>query len=101
MTPASAYKGKREYRYYRCSKRDREGRGSCPTRPLRAPAVEAFVVERLRKIAANETLVTRVTAAIDKRMTTAQDKLERERRELPREVGRLFIGNEVPRVVSR
>ena len=89
MTPASAYKGKREYRYYRCTKRDREGRGACPTRPLTAPAVEAFVVERLRRIAANATLVTRVTSAIDKRMTAAQDKLERERRELPREVGRL------------
>jgi site-specific DNA recombinase len=89
MTPASAYKGKREYRYYRCSKRDREGRGACPTRPLSAQAVEAFVIERLRKIAANEKLVTRVMSAIDKRMTEAKDKLERERRELPREVGRL------------
>ena len=89
MTPASAYKGTREYRYYRCTKRDREGRSSCPTRPLTAQAVEAFVIERLRKIAANKTLVTRVTTAIDKRMKAAQDKLERERRELPREVGRL------------
>ena len=34
MTPASAYKGKREYRYYRCAKRDRQGKDACPTRPL-------------------------------------------------------------------
>jgi site-specific DNA recombinase len=89
MTPASAYKGEREYRYYRCTKRDREGRSACPTRPLSAQAVEAFVVERLRKIAADEKLVSRVTSAIEARITAMQDKLERERRELPPEVGRL------------
>jgi hypothetical protein len=89
MTPASAYKGEREYRYYRCTKRDREGRGACPTRPLSAQAVEAFVVERLRKIAADEKLVARVTSALQARMTATQEKLERERRELPPEVGRL------------
>ena len=89
MTPASAHKGGREYRYYRCTKRDREGRGACPTRPLSAQAVEKFVIDRLRKIAADEKLVARVTSAIEARMTATHDKLERERRELPREVGRL------------
>lgn len=62
MTPASAYKGEREYRYYRCAKRDREGRDACATRPLSAPAVEAFVIERLRKIAADENVLKRVTS---------------------------------------
>jgi hypothetical protein len=89
MTPASAYKGRREYRYYRCTKRDREGSEACPTRPVTAQAVEAFVIERLRKIAADEKLVARVTSAIEARVTATQDKLEKERRELPREVGRL------------
>lgn len=62
MTPASAYKREREYRYYRCAKRDREGREACTTRPLSAPAVETFVIERLRKIAADENVLKRVTS---------------------------------------
>ncbi len=89
MTPASAYKGKREYRYYRCTKRDREGRGACPTRPLPAQGVEAFVVERLRQIAGDAKLAHRVTVGVQARVTSAQEKLEAEHRELPRQIGQL------------
>jgi site-specific DNA recombinase len=54
FTPASTRKGRREYRYYRCIRRDKEGREACPSSPLPADAIEAYVIERLREFAAEE-----------------------------------------------
>jgi site-specific DNA recombinase len=55
FTPASTRKGRTEYRYYRCLRRDKEGREACPSSPLPAGAIETFVIERLREFAAEET----------------------------------------------
>jgi hypothetical protein len=38
FTPASTKKNGREFRYYRCVKRDKEGTDRCPSRQLPAPA---------------------------------------------------------------
>jgi site-specific DNA recombinase len=56
FTPASTRKGRTEYRYYRCIRRDKEGREACPSSPLPAGAIEAYVIERLREFAAEGTL---------------------------------------------
>ena len=48
MTPASTRKKGKEYRYYRCVTRDKQGKDACQGRPLPADAIEAFVVDRLR-----------------------------------------------------
>jgi site-specific DNA recombinase len=55
FTPASTGKGRREYRYYRCIKKDKQGKEACPSSPLPADAIEAYVIERLREFAAEET----------------------------------------------
>ena len=55
FTPASTRKGRTEYRYYRCIRRDKEGREACPSPPLPADAIEAYVIERLREFAAEAT----------------------------------------------
>jgi site-specific DNA recombinase len=55
FTPASTRKGRTEYRYYRCIRRDKEGKGACPSSPLPAGAIEAYVIERLREFAAEGT----------------------------------------------
>jgi hypothetical protein len=55
FTPASTRKGRTEYRYYRCLRRDKEGREACPSSPLPAGAIEVYVIERLREFAAEET----------------------------------------------
>jgi hypothetical protein len=52
FTPASTRKGRTEYRYYRCIRRDKEGREACPSSPLPADAIETYVIERLREFAA-------------------------------------------------
>ena len=56
FTPASTRKGRTEYRYYRCIRRDKEGRDACPSSPLPAGTIETFVIDRLREIAAGGTL---------------------------------------------
>jgi DNA invertase Pin-like site-specific DNA recombinase len=54
FTPASTRRGRTEYRYYRCIRRDKEGREACPSSPLPADAIETYVIERLREFAAEE-----------------------------------------------
>ena len=46
--PATRQKGGLDYRYYRCVTRDKEGSKACPSGPLSADAIEAFIVDRLR-----------------------------------------------------
>jgi hypothetical protein len=55
FTPASTRRGRTEYRYYRCIRRDKEGREACPSSPLPAEAIETYVIERLRQFAAENT----------------------------------------------
>lgn len=40
FTPGSTYRGDREYRYYRCVTRDKQGKDACPASPLPAAAIE-------------------------------------------------------------
>jgi site-specific DNA recombinase len=49
LTAASSNKGGREYRYYRCVKRDKEGRAACSTRPMSGSAIEDYITQRLRE----------------------------------------------------
>jgi site-specific DNA recombinase len=51
MAPGSSGNTKGQYRYYRCVGREK-GRDGCPAEALPAQAIEAFVVDRLREIAA-------------------------------------------------
>ena len=69
LTPASTRRGRTEYRYYRCTKRDKEGKEACPSAPLPAGAIEEYVIERLREAVtagslASEVESTRSTAAV-------------------------------------
>jgi Recombinase zinc beta ribbon domain len=60
FTPASTRRGRTEYRYYRCIRRDKEGREACPSSPLPAGAIEAYVIERLREFTAGGTFADAV-----------------------------------------
>jgi DNA invertase Pin-like site-specific DNA recombinase len=51
MAPGSSGNAKGNYRYYRCVGKEK-GRHACPSHPLPADAIETFVVDRLREIAA-------------------------------------------------
>jgi len=49
MTSASTRRNGRQFRYYRCTTRDKLGTKSCPTKQLPAEPIEQFVVDRLKE----------------------------------------------------
>ena len=89
FTPASTRKGETEYRYYRCVKRDKEGREACPSSPLPAAAIESYVIERLREAVADGDLAQEVTAAVKLRVAARRKDLLVERKKLPVEFAKL------------
>ena len=89
FTTASTRKGRREYRYYRCVKRDKEGTSACPAQPLPAEAIEGFVLDRIREVAADATLVADLERRLKDRVETERATLESDRRSLPGHIARL------------
>jgi hypothetical protein len=88
-TPASTRKGGREYRYYRCSMRDRQGTDACNAGPLPAQAIEDFVVERVRAALVGGKLASDVTQAVKERLAGQRVALMAERKELPSKIAAL------------
>jgi DNA invertase Pin-like site-specific DNA recombinase len=95
MTSASTYRRGREYRYYRCTTRDKKGRSACSARPLAGGAIEAFVVDRIRESAQAEGFAEEVQAQLASRIETRRAALQAERAELPKRVGRLSTNSHV------
>jgi site-specific DNA recombinase len=89
FTPASTRKGETEYRYYRCVKKDKEGKEACPSSPLPAAAIERYVIDRLREAVADGDLAQEVTAAVKEQVTVRRKDLLIERKRLPGEIARL------------
>jgi site-specific DNA recombinase len=91
LTPASAFKGKREYRYYRCLTRDKQGTGACPCAPLPAKAVEDFVVAELRKLTVDRKLIARIAQGVSERSAGERATLAVELTALPAEIAKLSV----------
>ncbi|MBK8011980.1 MAG: recombinase family protein [Deltaproteobacteria bacterium] len=89
FTPASTRRGRTEHRYYRCMKRDKEGKEACPSSPLPADAIEAYVVERLREATADGTLATEVADGVKVRVAERRKGLVTERQKLPLQIASL------------
>jgi len=90
FTPASTRgKGSREYRYYRCSTRDKHGKKACPAKPLSAPAIEDFVADHLRQATESGALATDVTQRLHERAIHQRGILTAERRALPIRIAHL------------
>jgi hypothetical protein len=79
LTPGSTRRGKVVHRYYRCIARDKQGKGSCGARPLRAETIEEVVRQRLATLvtskAGQATLATRVPS----RIAAERDELRRQK----------------------
>ena len=88
-TPASTRKGGREYRYYRCSRRDKQGAEGCVAGPLPAQAIEAFVVERVRDALADGRLAADVTETVRERLAGQRAAILVERHDLPSKIATL------------
>jgi site-specific DNA recombinase len=65
MTPATTTrKGNRRYRYYTCSSAQKRGWHTCPSKSIPAGEIEKFVVERIRCIGRDRSLLAEtITAA--------------------------------------
>ncbi|MCP3167392.1 recombinase family protein [Myxococcus qinghaiensis] len=88
MTPGSTRKGTREYRYYRCVTRDKEGKQGCRAAPLPGPALEDFVVERLREVSVGQGFAAQVHARLTARLEEKRKALGVERTQLPRDLAK-------------
>ncbi|WP_041791806.1 recombinase family protein [Stigmatella aurantiaca] len=88
MTPGSTRKGAREYRYYRCTTRDKRGKEACRAAPLPAPALEDFVVARLREVSVGGGLAGDVHARLTARLEEKHKALLAERAQLPKALAR-------------
>ena len=90
-TPASTTKKKsgKEYRYYRCVTRDKEGARACAARPLPADAIEEFVVERIREAAIDVSLTSGITGELKGLFEGRRKRLQTERRDLPAQIASL------------
>jgi site-specific DNA recombinase len=89
LTPASTRRGRTEYRYYRCVKRDKEGRDACPSSPLPAGAIEEYVIERLREAVAAGSLASDVEASVKERLRVRRKDRLTERKKLPGQIAAL------------
>jgi len=86
LTPATARAHGKQYRYYACGTRAKQGRNACPSRPLPAQALEDFVVDRIREATtgpAGRALAADVGSAIRAKLDREREDLAVERRGLP------------------
>ncbi|CAM4543437.1 recombinase family protein [Myxococcus xanthus] len=88
MTPGSTRKGEREYRYYRCVTRDKQGKEGCRAAPLPAAALEDFVVTQLREVSVGDGFAAQVHARLTARLEEKHQALRAERAQLPRDLAK-------------
>jgi len=91
FTTASTTSGQVTYRYYRCVTRDKQGKEACPSAPLPAKAIEAYVIERLREATADGTLAADVTTVVRARVAARRNVLLTERNKLPPQIAALSL----------
>jgi site-specific DNA recombinase len=88
MTPAHSTKGDRRYRYYVCTSAQKRGRDSCSTKSIPAGEVEQFVVEQIRCIGTDPTLLHATLAQARAQDEARIAELETEQRGLERDQSR-------------
>lgn len=87
MVHAYTIKGEnRRYRYYVCSKAQKEGWHSCPSKSVPAGEIERFVVERIRRIGQDPALTAETIRQACEQRDRQVEQLERERRLVEREL---------------
>jgi len=89
MTPASARTRGREYRYYRCSTRDRRGKRTCSTGLRPAAPLEAAAVEHIRALSADPRRIEKMTGSTHALIARQLSRFEQERTSLPGAIAKL------------
>lgn len=85
------------YRYYVCINAHQRGYDRCQTRSVSAPQIERAVIDQIRGIAANPSVVADVLRQLDEQTSSQQEALEREKRVMERELSRLT--GEIPNLL--
>jgi len=85
------------YRYYVCVNAHQKGYNQCPTRSVSAPVIEQAVIDQIRGIAANPTVVDETVRQLDEQRVAGIEGLEREKRVMESELQRL--GKEIAGLV--
>jgi site-specific DNA recombinase len=89
MTPAHCTKNHtKRYRYYCCTGAQKRGWNSCPSKSIPAGQIEQFVVEQIRCIGRDRTLLNEVLTQARAQGQARVRDLEAEQRGLERELGR-------------
>ena len=99
MTHSYTAKGSKRYRYYVCTRAQKQGWASCPSKSVPAGEIERFVVDRLRAIGSDRALVARVLEEAGAANQRRADELERERQDIEREMRR--CASEVRKLVGQ
>jgi site-specific DNA recombinase len=81
----TARKGKR-YRYYVCTRAQKEGWDTCPTKSVPAVEIESFLVEQIRSIGRNPELASKVLEQARAQLKKREDELSGEQRLLQNEL---------------
>ncbi len=63
MTRTATTRGSRRYKYYACTRRQKEGAQVCPTAPVAAGEIEAFVIDQIRGIGNDPKLIAATVAS--------------------------------------
>lgn len=74
-----AKRGSKLYRFYTCTTRVKQGKDSCPTPPLSAPDIEAFVVDQIRRVGRDPRLVAEVFEEAKRQQHDSVARLQSER----------------------
>ena len=100
MSHTFTTKGQRRYRYYLCQNAAQNGRSACPAPSLPAAEIESFVIEEIKAIGRDPTLVAatlaesrRLTNEGIKRLKAERAALERQCRADTAELGKLAVGD--------
>ncbi len=90
LTPGSTRRHGREYRYYRCSTRDKQGADACERRPIQADRLEQAVVDQLRSVAhSTPGLARAVRSRLEQKVRERRHALAAEQRHLPAQIAQL------------
>ena len=77
MTPSFAVKGRRRYRYYVCTRAQKQGRAACPSQSLPAAEIERFVLDQLKELRDRPDLdASRLEAALTERPRTLVERVD-------------------------
>jgi site-specific DNA recombinase len=86
MTHVSTKKRNRAYRYYSCVRSQKEGRSVCPTGPVSAGEIEAFVVQQIKGVGLDPALIAETAAQARAQLAAKRAELENDRRLAEHEV---------------